>query len=226
MSVSWYGVTVTVEAALTGATLDSYGLWNVDVWDDPEALWGPDAVWTDISQYVRSLTTKRGFSRAVQAWEAGTFTVELDNRDGRFSPANLGGPYVAAGVSQVRPGRPVRIRIAYGGTTRDVITGYSLGWKESFDLADALPTVKVPCADALSVLARYNGLEQPPLARVSYPAGGYTGSSTTPTTADRAPSTSDATQSRRRPSQTTPSRNSSSRPNPRAAHCMSRKTER
>ena len=53
--------------------------------------------WTDISDWVRSVNIKRGSSRVdspILRYEAGTALLRLDNRDRRFDPTNLSGPYV------------------------------------------------------------------------------------------------------------------------------------
>lgn len=165
MSASLYGgtVTLTVEAALSVAS-SGYGVWDVGVWDS--ATWGPDVTWIDISAYVRSVRTSRQFSRDLQAWEAGSATIVLNNRDGRFSPSNLSGPYVAAGVTQIRPWRPIRVTATYNSVTYPIFRGYALAWEEGFagpmtiNKGDAITTV--PCTDELGSLARFDGLEQSP----------------------------------------------------------------
>lgn len=163
MSISWFdGVTITVEAALS-ADVGTYGAWDADLWNT--ATWGPGVVWVDVSDYVRSIATQRRFSREVNAWEAGTATLILDNRDGRFSPDNLSGPYVTVGVTQVRPWRPVRIRATYNAITYNLYTGYALDWVESWTVdranrGDAIVTV--PCVDELARLAAFDGYEQGP----------------------------------------------------------------
>ena len=58
-----YGLTYTVEVALSAAT-GTYGAWGAGLWDT--ATWGPDIIWTDVSQWVRSWTTQRRFSRDLQ----------------------------------------------------------------------------------------------------------------------------------------------------------------
>lgn len=158
-----YGVTVTVEAALSAAT-GSYGAWGAGLWGT--ATWGPDEVWTDISAYVSSVSTSRRFSRDLAAWEAGTATIVLQNRDARFSPSNLAGPYVTAGVTGVRPWRPVRVRASWAGVTYDVYRGYALGWQESYEQpypGGGGAIVTVACVDELGSLARFDGLEQSPV---------------------------------------------------------------
>lgn len=164
MSVSIFdSLTLTVEAALSAAT-DSYGEWDEGLWDT--ATWGPDIVWVDISAYVRSIQTNRQFSRDLQAWESGTATIVLNNRDGRFSPDNLSGPYVSSGVTSVRPLRPIRVRVTCDGTTYSLFTGYALAWQDAWTIAatnagDAITVV--PCVDELARLSAYDGYEQSPV---------------------------------------------------------------
>lgn len=164
MSVSLFdGVTITVEAALSAA-VDSYGAWDSGLWDS--ALWGPDEAYVDISDYARSFSTSRAFGREVAVWEAGTGGLVLDNRDGRFCADNLSGPYVTAGVTGIRPWRPVRIRATYNSVTYPVAKLYALDWVESYpdlaaaDSGDAIVTV--PMADEFARLSGVDGLEQTP----------------------------------------------------------------
>lgn len=52
--------------------------------------------WTDISTWVQEINIKRGVSRVdspLLRYEAGTAEIKLDNRDRRFDPTNLSGPY-------------------------------------------------------------------------------------------------------------------------------------
>lgn len=164
MSVAgWDGVTLTAEVALSAAT-STYGLWNSGIWDT--STWGPDVVFTDVSAYLRRVSTNRSFSRGVQAWQGGTASVVLNNRDGRFSPANLTGPYVTAGVTQIRPLRPIRITATYAGTTYAVYRGYVLGWVESWSggapgKGDAITILT--CADEFARLAAVDGMAVTPV---------------------------------------------------------------
>jgi hypothetical protein len=160
VSVTWFdSVTITVEAALSAAT-GSYGAWDSAVWDT--STWGPDVVWTDISAYVMGWGSTRAFGREVQAWNAGTASLTLNNNDGRFSPSNLSGPYVTGGITGIRPWRPIRIRASYAGTTYSVFTGYATAWTEQFHNGPSggYVTVEVPCVDELGRLAGFDGFEQ------------------------------------------------------------------
>ncbi|MEV4059732.1 hypothetical protein [Nonomuraea dietziae] len=53
--------------------------------------------WTDISPWARGITIKRGSSRVespILRYDTGTALIRLDNRDRRFDPTHLSGPYV------------------------------------------------------------------------------------------------------------------------------------
>lgn len=137
------------------------GLWNSSTWD--AATWGPDVVWQDISQWVRSIRTDRRFDQNMQVWSSGTADLVLLNQDGRFSPSNLAGPYVVAGRTSVRPWRPIRVRATYAGITYDLYRGYATDWLETWDRSDKVATVDVPCVDEWGRLARFAGITQTPV---------------------------------------------------------------
>jgi hypothetical protein len=117
-------------------------------------LWAPDQVWTDVTPWLQTCSWQRGATRVegpVLRYEAGTASVTLINNDGRFHPLNLTGPYVAAGVTQVRPMVPVRIRGSYDGVTYELWRGYADSW----DVVYRSPTYSqatVTCTDAQKVL--------------------------------------------------------------------------
>lgn len=158
-----YGVGLTVECALSAAT-GLYSAWDTGLWDT--AAWGPDQVWTDISEWVRSVSTDRKFNRDMSTWESGEATIELRNFDARFSPANLSGPYVTAGVTGIRPWRPVRIRVTWAGVTYDLYRGYVRAWKERYDQPSPNgggAYMVMSCVDEYASLARFGGLAQAPV---------------------------------------------------------------
>jgi hypothetical protein len=122
-------------------------------------------VWTDVSAYaMRNPPTRirRGFSRDLQSWTAGTCSFTLDNTDGRFSPTNMSGPYVSAGLTEIRPWRPVYIYATYDSETYPLFRGYALTWDEGWMKGVDAATVTVECTDELGSLARYDGFEQSP----------------------------------------------------------------
>jgi hypothetical protein len=188
VTITWLdGVTLTAEWALSAAT-GTYGAWDSAVWDT--STWGPDVLWTDVSRYLRgpggavSISSQRGFSRGLQGWDVGRASVRLGNRDRRFSPSNLSGPYVSAGVTGVRPWRPFRLSATYGGTRYPMYTGYGTDVQETWlpGMADAYVTV--PCEDEWARLGAVDGFAQSPVGagEMSGPrvhrildAAGYTG---------------------------------------------------
>jgi hypothetical protein len=159
VSVQPPGVVLTVEAALSAAT-GTYGAWDAGLWDT--ATWGPDEVWADISAFVREFHIDRKFSHEVQSWDPGTATVVLSNRDGRFSSDNLSGPYVVAGVTAIRPERPIRIRATHAGIIYNLYRGYIVDWVDTWVEGHTDAYVTVPCVDEMAALADVDGLEQSP----------------------------------------------------------------
>lgn len=161
MSISWFDgtVTLTVEAAFSGAT-GSYGAWDAGLWDT--ATWGPDIAYVDISQYVRGFSTDRAFATEVRKWNAGSAAVVLSNRDGRFSADNLTGPYVTAGVTGIRPWRPIRISATYAGTTYRLYAGYILDYIDTWKPGHVDALVTLPCVDEWAALQAVDGLAQTP----------------------------------------------------------------
>jgi hypothetical protein len=102
---------ITVEAQFTAGT-----------WTDISA-------WLDFSGGNRAVIT-RGANRVespVIRYDTGTATIPLDNTDRRFDPANLSGPYVAAGKSQILPMVPVRVSASMSALTR-LFTGTADAW--------------------------------------------------------------------------------------------------
>ena len=111
--------------------------------------------WTDVTDYaLEGLTFRRGSTRSqgpFWRYEAGTASIELDNVDGRFDPLNLSGPYVSAGLSEIRPNLPVRISAVVDGTTETMWVGVV----DSVDLDYASvtwSTVKLSCVDGVAWL--------------------------------------------------------------------------
>ena len=92
---------------------------------------GDTNTWTDISGWCQSGSISRLFTRQqgpLTLYQGGTATFTFNNTDGRFDPENLSGPYVSAGVTQVRPMIPVRMRAVYAGVTYDLFSGFATSW--------------------------------------------------------------------------------------------------
>lgn len=117
---------------------------------------GNDNSFVTVSDDIRRITITRGAQRVdspVIRYEPGTAEVVLDNATRDYDPENLDGPYVAGGVSQVTPSRPVVISAAYAGIDYRLYTGFA----ESFDLVwngENWAEVSIPCSDGLSILSQ------------------------------------------------------------------------
>lgn len=150
---------ITVEIGFAAPLAGTAGVWGTSLWNT--GTWGLGLEWTDISAYVRSFSTSRGRQRSTDSFRPGTASLVLDNADGRFSPDNLSGPYVSAGITLIEPLRPIRITARYSsGSTRPVFYGYIQSWTETYPaMTDAIVTVA--CADGLSLISAVNRWAQP-----------------------------------------------------------------
>jgi len=172
---------IVVEAAfVAAAALD--GVLHLD---DPargvldQATLGPENAVADISQFAREVQISRGADRVtgpVVTYDAGTASVVLDNRDRRFDPTNLAGPYVVAGRSQVVPMRVLRIRARWGSTANMVINPWFEddldGWEPGPGTA-VERTVEVPAQFGMHTLALRTGATNVATLAVATTEGGF-----------------------------------------------------
>jgi len=115
------------------------------------------AVWTDISEYVRRLDIDRGPSRETGRYPAGSMTVQLANRDARFSPANTSGPYVSGGVTQVVAEVKVRLEATWNSVTYNLFCGLVEDWQDEFPDSGYDAVTVLTALDPLTTLATWNG---------------------------------------------------------------------
>jgi hypothetical protein len=115
------------------------------------------STWTDISAYIRSVDTDRPSSDETGRFSPGVATIVLDNRDGRFTPANLSGPYVAAGVSQVLPEIGVRLTATWSAVTYNLFCGIVEDWQDEFAEAGTDAVTVLTVVDRLASVAAWNG---------------------------------------------------------------------
>ncbi len=115
--------------------------------------------WADVSAFYDSgggaqIVITRGSSRVespVVRYDAGTCVIPLSNADRRFDPANLAGPYVAGGQTQVLPMVPVRVSATYAGVTYRLFTGTVDSWQIGYSPpSDSVASVS--CTDGFKVL--------------------------------------------------------------------------
>ena len=104
--------------------------------------------WTDIAAYVRGMMISRGRSSVRSAFDAGSCTLILDNRDGRFDPNNTSSPY----SPNVRIGTPVRIQATYNAVTYDLFRGHVTRWPLTYPEAGKDGIAVVDCSENMAVL--------------------------------------------------------------------------
>jgi hypothetical protein len=149
-------------AAITGLPVTTDGttpnlIVEID-WDtDPTT---PIRTWTDITQYVRSISyTLAGRQHELQRTEAGTLNCTVSNRDGRFDPTNTTGAY----YPNVKRTRWIRVRSVWAGLIyaewQGLIEAVTAEWPSAgFDA-----TASITASDAFKPLNLYdlNGKSYP-----------------------------------------------------------------
>jgi len=107
-----------------------------------------DPTWTDITEYVNSISTSMGRTDEISDIETGTTNLELDNSDGAFTPENPDSPF----YPNVLPQRQVRgVSIAEDGTEYPLFRGHVEEWPVDFD--GTLSTVTITVSDTLDYLS-------------------------------------------------------------------------
>lgn len=118
---------------------------------------GTSIGWTNISNWIRNFTITRSSTRVqgpLWNYGAGTCVITLDNSDGSFDPDNLSGPYVSAGVSQLLPMVPVRIRAGFSSADYYLYSGFADGWlPAAVTYAGEYTELTLSATDAFKVLA-------------------------------------------------------------------------
>ena len=106
--------------------------------------------WTDVTSYVREMTTDRGRSDDWGTFD-GSASVVLSNRDRRFDPFNTSGPY----YGKLLPRRQIRILGIDPNTmvAHPVFRGFVAGWPPVWTDAGQDSTVTLSCFDAMGLLA-------------------------------------------------------------------------
>lgn len=107
-----------------------------------------DQTWTDVTDYVRAISIRRGRDHELQRAEAGTMSVLLDNRDRRFDPTYTSGAY----YPNVLPMRQIRVRAYWGGTVYDLYRGFVEAWPQAWPEYGKDAVVEVTAFDALGAL--------------------------------------------------------------------------
>jgi hypothetical protein len=126
---------------------------------DTNTLGGADT-WTDLTQWLRSGSVNRPANRQqgpVYAYQPGTASVVLMNKDGRFDPDNSGSPYWAAGATELTAMVPIRVRAVWNGISYPLFAGFTDSWTDDGqNYAGHYAESTVQATDAQKVLAGIN----------------------------------------------------------------------
>lgn len=141
--------TITVEIGVSD-TSSAGGTWDQSVWGT--GTWTDAIAWSDISAYVRALSTDWARSRELNRQPANVLNLTLDNRDGRFSPGNTAGPFAVAGVSKIRPRIAVRVQATWASVTYPIYYGFVTNWQDNLPFVGKDMIATVQATDALSLL--------------------------------------------------------------------------
>lgn len=99
--------------------------------------------WYDVSEYVQNVQTRRGRSRQLDYFQAGSATISFYNGQRLFDPLNDNATFQG-----VEPRAQVRI----SSRGYPIFTGYINDWDFRYDIADR-DTAVATCAEAFTVLA-------------------------------------------------------------------------
>lgn len=130
------------------------GVWGYSVWDT--GTWTDTPVWSDVTQYVRALTTSWARSRELNRQPSNILNVVLSNTDARFSPGNVAAtaPYAVAGVSKLRPRIAVRVTAVWNSITYPVYYGFVTNLQDDPIGSGKDMTATLSAVDALSLLTQ------------------------------------------------------------------------
>ena len=115
--------------------------------------------YTDVIADVRGpLRIQRGKNRELEVFQPGRVSAALDNRGRDYDPLNLSGPYVSGGVTQILPGRRVRVKATHPttGVTYDLFRGFARMWSPEY-VGQHDATTTLVATDALTDLGRTDG---------------------------------------------------------------------
>tara|TARA_R110000765_G_scaffold388484_1_gene480803 strand:+ start:576 stop:1814 length:1239 start_codon:yes stop_codon:yes gene_type:complete len=131
--------------------------WSLGASPLPTQLGEPDdiSVYEDVYSDLRSFQMSRGRSRELEQYQAGTGLVVLDNLSRNYDPLNLSGDHVDGGVTQIQPGRRIRVQATHPTTSvvYDLFFGTIREWDLDYpDGYDA--TASAHFSDSMTDLAR------------------------------------------------------------------------
>lgn len=110
----------------------------------------PTGGWTEISQYVRQITIRRGRQDDLQQFPPGAAQLVLDNRDRLFDPFNTAG----ANYANLKPRKQIKIVANWNGVEYPLYRGYVAGWPVEYADGGTDSTVTIDCFDLLGLIGR------------------------------------------------------------------------
>lgn len=108
-----------------------------------------DGTWQDISTDLMSGTTKRGKTRELDAFTAGTCQLTLRNDNRQYDPNNTASPYNGS----ILPMRRMQVMATVSNVLYKVFTGYVDSWQQVYTGPHSARCV-VSLTDAFKVLAK------------------------------------------------------------------------
>lgn len=100
---------------------------------------------TDVTADARLVTVKRGRSRELDIFTAGSCTIELFNRSRQYDPLNAAGPHYGS----IRP----RLRVVVTSESLGVFDGFIEEWEFGYDISGQ-STATINCLDGLALLSQ------------------------------------------------------------------------
>lgn len=107
---------------------------------------------TDVSQYVRGITMRKGRSNELGQFVSGTCSLLLSNADNRFNPTQTTHYYDSTNArTKIQPLKVVRIRAVYDSVTYDLFYGFLDQIPVSYPALGADSVVTFGCVDAFKI---------------------------------------------------------------------------
>ncbi len=120
-----------------------------------QSIFTESPTWTDITEYLMKLRTKRGRLHPLDRVEAGSLIVTLDNKSGNFWRGNAAGDY----YPDIQPLTLTRLRYLYKGTFYNLWYGvseaYHPGWAVDEE-GGFTPIIQLECVDLFKSFARFS----------------------------------------------------------------------
>ena len=127
------------------------------------------ATWVDVTDYTRNISIRRGRSTDLEQFPTSTASLTLDNRDRRFDPFNIAGPY----YGDLTPRRQIRITADTGSGYVPVWRGWISGWPIEYSEAGFDVTTTIECFDILGLIAEEQTLSDVPAYFGFFDPDGY-----------------------------------------------------